>query len=119
MCAQLQPLYTALASKRQKGDNTIGFYTVNTLQLLMTMQLYCRRAIASVDAFPCAGDFDYQVEDLFKKQAVHFVRKGCECIYMHLEWTLSLMMCTWASRATSSCGYDEGDAKSCEFPMAL
>ena len=70
-------------STREKGDNTLGYYSGNLAQLLVLAQLNCRRAIVKDHAFPCPMDFEYTVELMFNEQAQQFVHRKCECIAHH------------------------------------
>ena len=70
-------------STREKGDNTLGYYSGNLAQLLVLAQLNCRRAIVREHAFPCPMDFEYTVELMFNEQAQQFVHRKCEYTAHH------------------------------------
>ena len=49
-------------------------------ELLMTVQLYCRRAIVTEDAFPDSTEFEYSMEKTFSDQARLFIERRCACL---------------------------------------
>lgn len=56
------------ATARQKGDNTLQFYTGNLHQVLVVLVLRLRRQIACEDAFPCPLDFGVMTELMFTEE---------------------------------------------------
>lgn len=54
---------------RQKGDNTLQFYTGTVHQILVVLILRLRRQIACEDAFPCPLDFGVTTELMFTEEA--------------------------------------------------
>lgn len=56
------------ATTRQKGDNTLQFYTGNLHQVLVVLVLRLRRQIACEDAFPCPLDFGVMTELMFTEE---------------------------------------------------
>lgn len=56
------------ATARQKGDNTLQFYTGNLHQVLVVLVLRLWRQIACEDAFPCPLDFGVMTELMFTEE---------------------------------------------------
>ena len=55
-------------STRKKGNDTLGYYSGDLKQLLILVQLSCRKVIATEDAFPCPLQFSSTVERMFEQQ---------------------------------------------------
>lgn len=104
-------------SKREKGDNALSYYKGNIAQLLILVQLYCRRAIAREDAFPCPMDFDYSVETTFEEQARRFVQSKCACLQYDCITVKAADCCS--TRVGGASGDDERNEKSCEWSEPL
>ena len=58
-----------------KGDDTLGYYDGDLKQVLTLVQLSCRRAIATEDAFPCPMQFNSTVERMFEQQVQHLLQR--------------------------------------------
>lgn len=65
------------SNSSQEGDHKIGFYKGCLRDLLMLVQLQCRRATATENAFPCPVDNGYSTQMIFDEQVKWFVRRGC------------------------------------------
>ena len=78
------PLFTG--NTRKKGDDTLRYYSGDLKQLLILVQLSCRRVIATEDAFPCPMQFNNLVERMFEQQMQQLWRKSA---FMMLEWRQS------------------------------
>ena len=57
------------STTRQKGDDTLQFYTGVVHQVLVVLILRLRRQIACEDAFPCSLDFGVTTELIFTEEA--------------------------------------------------
>ena len=64
---------------RIKGDNSMGFYSGRTRQLLYRCQLRLKEYIATVDAFPDPKDLEFEIETVFDAEVKDFMRIGCTC----------------------------------------
>lgn len=65
------------SSQDSEGDHKIGFYKGCLRDLLMLVQLQCRRATATENAFPCPVDNGYSTQMIFDEQVKSFIRRGC------------------------------------------
>ena len=63
-----------------KGDDTLGYYDGDLKQVLTLVQLSCRRAIATEDAFPCPMQFNSTVERMFEQQVQHLLQRKSACM---------------------------------------
>ena len=70
------PLFTG--STHKKGDDTLRYYGGDLKQLLILVQLSCRRVIATEDAFPCPMQFNSLVERMFEQQVQQLLRLKSE-----------------------------------------
>ena len=68
------PLFTG-TSTHKKGDDTLRYYGGDLKQLLILVQLSCRRVIASEDAFPCPMQFSSLVERVFEQQVQKLLQR--------------------------------------------
>ena len=73
LCCIALPLFTG--STREKGDDTLGYYDGDLKQVLILVQLSCRRAIATEDAFPCPMQFNGTVERMFGQQVQQLLQR--------------------------------------------
>ena len=65
-------------STHKKGDDTLRYYGGDLKQLLILVQLSCRRVIATEDAFPCPMQFNSLVERMFEQQVQQLLRLKSE-----------------------------------------
>ena len=76
LCRITLHLFTGSAHK--KGDDTLRYYSGDLKQLLILVQLSCRKAIATEDAFPCPMQFNSLVERMFEQQVQQLLRLKSE-----------------------------------------
>ena len=62
-------------STRRKGDDTLRYYSGDLKQLLILVQLSCRKVIATEDAFPCPMQFSSLVERIFGQKVQQLLQK--------------------------------------------
>ena len=75
LCRITLHLFTGSAHK--KGDDTLHYYSGDIKQLLILVQLSCRKAIATEDAFPCPMQFNSLMERIFGQKVQQLLqRKG-------------------------------------------
>ena len=67
------PLFAGNAHK--KGNDTLRYYSGDLKQLLILVQLSCRRVIATEDAFPCPMQFNSLVERVFEQQVQQLLQR--------------------------------------------
>ena len=65
----------SLGGTRKKGNDTLGYYSGDLKQLLILVQLSCRKVIATEDAFPCPMQFNSTVERMFEQQMQQLLRR--------------------------------------------
>ena len=68
------PRFTG-TSTHKKGDDTLRYYGGDLKQLLILVQLSCRRVIATEDAFPCPMQFNSLVERVFEQQVQQLLQR--------------------------------------------
>ena len=74
LCYIAPPLFTD-TSAHKKGDDTLRYYGGDLKQLLILVQLSCRRVIATEDAFPCPMQFNSLVERVFEQQVQQLLQR--------------------------------------------
>ena len=74
LCYIAPPLFTD-TSAHKKGDDMLRYYGGDLKQLLILVQLSCRRVIATEDAFPCPMQFNGLVERMFGQQVQQLLQR--------------------------------------------
>ena len=73
-CSIVLPFFPS-GSTRKKGNDTLGYYSGDLKQLLILVQLSCRKVIATEDAFPCPMQFNSTMERMFEQQMQQLLRR--------------------------------------------
>ena len=73
-CSIVLPFFPS-GSTCKKGNDTLGYYSGDLKQLLILVQLSCRKVIATEDAFPCPMQFNSTMERMFEQQMQQLLRR--------------------------------------------